>query len=59
VAPKAPDELSIHFLSATARYRLAGSPVVEPEYVVLHEEASLLVGHQLKHLQILHDRNDS
>jgi hypothetical protein len=27
------------------------STVVEPKYVVLHEEASLLVGHQLKHLQ--------
>jgi hypothetical protein len=25
-------------------------PVVEPEDVILHEEASLLVGHQLKHL---------
>jgi len=26
------------------------SAVVEPEYVILHEEAPLLVGYQLKHL---------
>lgn len=50
---------SIHGAKASKHPHPFGNPtrpfsallsVVEPEYVILHEEASLLVGHQLKHL---------
>ena len=46
-------------IKASAQHRLPfgthtlpaiASAVVEPEYVILHEEAPLLVGYQLKHL---------
>jgi hypothetical protein len=52
MGPKHPSTL---FLSAATRNLLLA--VVEPEYVILHEEASLLVGHQLKHLGSNHNIN--